>query len=78
MKRSTRQPALTLYQVCNSENGGPFNPVGATMTPSKREALAELREIRTRDLEVYLAQITYTRQPDAQKGRWSDENPPEH
>jgi hypothetical protein len=52
---------LTLYQVCNSKNGGPFNPVGATMTSNKREALAELREMRTRYPEVYLAQAVYTR-----------------
>lgn len=67
---STRQPALTLYQVCNSENGGPFNPVGATMTPSKREALAELREMRKRYPEAYLAQAVFTRCPDTKrKGR---------
>ncbi|HEX7765709.1 MAG TPA: hypothetical protein VF443_03280 [Nitrospira sp.] len=64
MKPST----LTLYQVCNSENGGLFNPVGATMTPSKREALVELREMRKRYPEVYLAQVVFTRCPDTQKG----------
>ena len=67
--RSTPQPALTLFQVCNNENGGPFNPVGATMTPSKREALAELREMRKRYPEAYLAQAIFTRCPDTQKGR---------
>ena len=44
---------LTLYQVCNDENGGPFNPVRATMTPSKREALADLRKMRMRYSNVY-------------------------
>jgi hypothetical protein len=61
--------ALTLYQVCNSENGGPFNPVGCCMTTNKRHALAELREMRARDPKVYLAQIIFTRVPQAQKGR---------
>jgi hypothetical protein len=60
---------LTLYQVCNSEDGGPFNPVGATLTPNKRDALAELRQMRTRYPEVYLAQAVFTRCPDKRKGR---------
>ena len=61
--------SLTLYQVCNSENGGPFNPVGGVMTMSKHEALAELCETHTFDPKAYLAEITYTRVPEAQKGR---------
>lgn len=60
---------LTLYQVCNDENGGPFNPVSATMTPSKREALADLRKMRTRYSNVYLAQAVFTRCPEQKKGR---------
>lgn len=60
--------ALTLYQVCNSEHG-PFNPVGATMTSNKREALAELKRLRTRYPDVYLAQAVFTRCPAIQKGR---------
>lgn len=67
--RSIRPSTLTLYQVCNNENGVPFNPVGATMTSSKREALAELRTMRTRYPEVYLAQAIFTRCPDTRKGR---------
>ena len=43
------KPTLTLYEVCNNENRGPFNPVSGFMTPNKREALAELRKMRTRD-----------------------------
>lgn len=58
---------LTLYQVCNSQNGGPFNPSGATMTSNKREALAELREMRRRYPEVYLAKAVFTRCQDTQK-----------
>lgn len=65
--RSTRPSTLTLYQVCNSEHGGPFNPVGATMFENKREALADLRSIRTRYPEVYLAQAVFTRCQDTQK-----------
>ena len=60
---------LTLYEVCNNEHGGPFNPVSGFMTPNKREALAELRRLRARDPDVYLAQAVYTRCPDQQKGR---------
>ena len=63
------KPTLTLYEVCNNENGGPFNPVSGFMTPSKREALAELRKMRTRDSNVYLAQAVYTRCPEQKKGR---------
>jgi hypothetical protein len=55
---------LILYQVCNSKNGGVFNPVGGIMTPNKRDALAELRKLRRRDPEVYLAQAVFTRCPD--------------
>ncbi len=58
---------LTLYQACNSANGDPFNPVGATMTSNKREALVELRKMRRRYPEVYLAQAVFTRCPDTQK-----------
>lgn len=61
--------ALTLYQVCNDENGGPFNPVGATMTPNKREALAELRNLRPLDPKCYLARIVYSQCPEPKKGR---------
>ena len=34
-----------------------------------REALVELREMRKRYPEVYLAQVVFTRCPDTQKGR---------
>lgn len=67
MTRSTRPSTLTVYQVCNNENGGPFNPVGATMTSNKRKALAELRDMRTRYPEVYLAQAVFTRCPDRRR-----------
>lgn len=60
---------LTLYEVCNNEHGALFDPVSGFMTSSKRKALAELRETRTHCPEVYLAQITYMRLPDVQKGR---------
>jgi hypothetical protein len=65
--RTTRPSTLTLYQICNNENGGPFNPVGATMTPSKREALADLLKMRERYPDVYLAQAVFTRCRDTQK-----------
>jgi hypothetical protein len=67
--RTTRPPTLTLFQVCGNEHGGPSNPVRATMTPDKREALAEFRDMRTRYPEVYLAQAVLTRCPDRREHR---------
>ena len=41
-------PTLTLFQVCNNENGDPFNAVVDTMTSNKRDALTDLRKMRER------------------------------
>lgn len=58
---------VTLYQVCNSEPR-PFNPVGAIVTSTKRDALAELRQMQTLDSNVSLAEAVYTRCPEQKKG----------
>lgn len=66
--RHTMKPSLTLFQVCN-DKGGSFCPVGGIMSWNKRDALAELREMRTLDPTVYLARIVYSRCPEQKKGR---------
>jgi hypothetical protein len=66
--RSTQPSTLTLFQVCDNANGF-FDPIGASMKPNKHQALAELRELRKRYPQAYLAQVVFTRCPDRQKGR---------
>ncbi|MDP1948709.1 MAG: hypothetical protein Q8L77_14550 [Nitrospirota bacterium] len=67
---ATRQPALTLYQVCHDPQGkDPCEPLSPMQYGCKRKALTDLRDYRQHHPNSYLAQITYTRLPDAQKGR---------
>ena len=61
---------LTLYQVCHDPPGeAPCEPLSPNQYGSKRAALQDLQECRRHDPKSYLAQITYTRFPEAKKGR---------
>lgn len=61
---------LILYQVCHDPAGEtPCEPLSPLQYGSKRKALKDLRECRTDNPACYLAQITYTRLPEAMKGR---------
>lgn len=64
------RPLLTLYQVCQDPPGEALcEPLSPLQYGSKRKALKDLRECRTDNPACYLAQITYTRLPEAMKGR---------
>lgn len=62
--------SLTLYQVCEDPAGeAPCEPLSPNQHGTKRAALQDLRECRRHHPASYLAQITYTRLPEAKKGR---------
>lgn len=64
--------ASVYYEVCHDPKGeAPFKPLGGIITSNKAEALRDLRQIRSRYPEAYLAQVTYTRCPEraSEKGR---------
>jgi hypothetical protein len=61
---------VTFYQVCSDRPGeAPFDPMGNSLCQSKRDALVELLENRQHTPDSYIAEVKYTRLPDAQKGR---------
>jgi len=67
---STQRPVLTLYQVCQDLPGEALcEPLSPHQYVSKRAALQDLRECRRDSPTSYLAKITYTRLPEAKKGR---------
>lgn len=63
-------PLLTLYQVCQDPPGDALcEPLSPFQYGSKRKALKDLRECRPDHPACYVAQITYTRLPEAKKAK---------
>lgn len=61
---------MRLFEVCHDPKGeAPFKPLGGVMTHSKRKALNDLKTLRGKYPEAYLATVTYTRTEPEKKGR---------
>jgi hypothetical protein len=54
------QDTLVMWECCNDEYGGPFNPTGH-VAETKAEALEELKRYRETNPNTYLVKVVMTR-----------------
>ena len=54
------QDTVVMWECCNDEYGGPFNPTGL-MTEDKAEAVERLKGLRETNPNTYLVKVVMTR-----------------
>ncbi len=54
------QDTHVMWECCNDEHGGPFNPTGL-MTEDKADAVEQLKGLRETNPNTYLVKVVMTR-----------------
>ena len=60
------QDTHVMWECCNDEYGGPFNPTGL-MTEDKADAVEQLKGLRETNPNTYLVKVVMTRCTEEQE-----------